>query len=99
MGLLSRKKAPAKPGAQKRFTEPVAVSSTAPAGFPTWPCRLPVRPSDGASTYSRSVLRASSNLGHPWGSDKTFPEGECRKERKVPPPADAYATLCPGLAT
>ena len=54
-----------------RFTEPVAVSSTASAGFPTWPCGLPVQPSDAASTYSRSVLRASSNLGDRSRSDKT----------------------------
>ena len=26
---------------EKRYTEPVALSSTAPAGFPTGPCGLP----------------------------------------------------------
>ena len=61
----------------KRFSEPVAVSSTAPAGFPTPACAFPVRPSDAASTYSRSVLAAHGNLRDRSRSDKTRSEQKC----------------------
>src|SRR5437868_4071793 len=46
----------------KEFTEPVALSSTAPTDVPLGPCDSHVLPSGSASIYSRSVLGARENL-------------------------------------
>src|SRR5262252_7714876 len=71
------------PPAQKRFSEPVAVSSTASAGFPTGPCGLP-RTTLGCG-FDLLPLRARCT-GEPRGSVsvRQDPLGrECRKERKL----------------
>src|SRR5262249_39115850 len=39
--LIGKRRGARRTGPLKRFTEPVAVSSTAPAGFPAGPCGLP----------------------------------------------------------
>ena len=49
---------------------------------------LPVRPSEAASTYSRSVLAAHGNLGDGPGLTRPL-RSECRKERKFPFRPDA----------
>jgi hypothetical protein len=49
--------------ARKGFTEPVALSSTASTDLsPSGLAAFRVQPSETASTYSRSVLGASSKL-------------------------------------
>jgi len=47
---------------QKKFAEPVSLSSTASADFPLPSCDGPVLPSDSVSTYLRSVLGAIRKL-------------------------------------
>src|SRR5262245_32771684 len=48
---------------RKRFTEPVALPSTASVDFsPSGLAAFRVRPPETASTYSRSVLGAGGNL-------------------------------------
>src|SRR5581483_6104539 len=68
---------------QKRFTEPVAVSSTASAGFPTGPCGLP-RTTLGCG-FDLLPLRAPC-MPEPRGSGpvRQDPLGpETRKEREL----------------
>ena len=55
---------------QKKFAEPVSLSSTASADFPLPSCDGPVLPSDSVSTYLRSVLGAISKLRNARGTFK-----------------------------
>ena len=46
----------------KKFSEPGAVSSSAPTNFRPTPCGFSLRPTGADSTYSRPVLAARGNL-------------------------------------
>ena len=73
----------------KRYAEPVALSSTAPADFPiSGLAAFLVRSSRAVSTYLRSVLDARGNLERLAGQRKTRPKRSpaiCDKELSAGP--------------
>ncbi len=85
--------------ASKRYTEPVALSSTASAGFPTGPCGLP-RTTSGSDF---DLLRAPYSVQaatYGTGKDLARPrEADFSKERKLlsVDPLDSYSVSTDGI--